>query len=65
MCKKCDTAEISMADFENSIIELEEYQSWLESNPDGSLDDFRQSDDWTQIYLDLTPEDLHEQKASK
>ena len=53
MCENCEPAELGLSDFENSPVELEEYQSWLQDNPGGTLDDFRQSDDWVQIYLDL------------
>lgn len=52
MCKRCDDFDDQVVGFENSPAEREAFHDWLNSNPEGDLSEFRDSDDWAQAFCD-------------
>lgn len=52
MCKKCAGFEKSVFEFEGSHPEREAFHDWLVYNPEGDLSEFRDSDEWAQVFCD-------------
>lgn len=52
MCKKCVDFERDVFEFEGSHPEREAFHDWLAYNPQGDLSEFRDSDEWAQVFCD-------------
>lgn len=54
MCNKCDDFDEQVFGFENSPTERQAFHEWLTENADGTLSDFRDTDEWAQAFCDET-----------
>lgn len=54
MCSKCDDFDEQVFGFENSPTERQAFHEWLTENADGSLSEFRDTDEWAQAFCDET-----------
>lgn len=54
MCNKCDDFDEQVFGFENSPTERQAFHEWLAENADGTLSDFRDTDEWAQAFCDET-----------